>query len=60
MLRLMELGADDLITDDPALAVRIRDEHRSLSAAEELALRLRVLFSAAPRELLDPQAVPQL
>jgi glycerophosphoryl diester phosphodiesterase len=60
MLRLMELGADNLITDDPALAVRLRDERGSLSAAEVLALRLRVLFSAPPPELVDPRAVPAL
>jgi glycerophosphoryl diester phosphodiesterase len=60
MLRLIERGVDNLITDEPALARRVLEQRGSLSGAEELALRLRVLFSQPPRELLDPQAVPAL
>ena len=60
MLRLIERGADNLITDEPALARQVLGEHQSLSAAGDLALRLRVLFSQPPPELLDPQAVPAL
>jgi glycerophosphoryl diester phosphodiesterase len=60
MLRLIERGADNLITDEPVLARHVLQQRRSLSDAEELAVRLRVLFSQPPRELLDPQTVPAL
>jgi glycerophosphoryl diester phosphodiesterase len=60
MLRLIERGADNLITDQPALARHVLEQRGSLSEAEELVLRLRVLFSQPPRELLDEQAVPAL
>jgi glycerophosphoryl diester phosphodiesterase len=60
MLRLIERGADNLITDEPALARQVVAQRRSLSDAEELAVRLRVLFSQPPPELLDPQTVPAL
>jgi glycerophosphoryl diester phosphodiesterase len=57
MLRMIERGADNLITDYPEIAVRVVQQRRSLSAPEQFALRLRVLFSDSPPELLDPQAV---
>jgi glycerophosphoryl diester phosphodiesterase len=60
MLRMIEQGADNLITNYPELAVRVLQQRRSLSATEQLALRLRVLFSDPPPELIDPQAVTTL
>jgi glycerophosphoryl diester phosphodiesterase len=60
MLRMIERRADNLITDDPELAVRVLRQHRALTNSERLALRLRVLFGAPPPELADPQAVPTL
>ena len=60
MLRMIEQGADNLITNYPELAVRVLHQRRSLSAREQLALRLRVLFSDPPAELVDPQAVTTL
>jgi glycerophosphoryl diester phosphodiesterase len=60
MLRMIEGGADNLITDDPELAVRVLQQHRSLPATQEFALRLRTLFSDPPAELVDPQAVTTL
>jgi glycerophosphoryl diester phosphodiesterase len=60
MLRMIERRADNLITDDPGLAVRVLHQHEGLSDAERLALRLRVLFSTPPAEMSDPQAVPTL
>ena len=60
MLRMIERGVDNVITDDPALLVRVMQERRALSKAEILGLRLRVLFDIPPRELTDPAAVPTL
>jgi glycerophosphoryl diester phosphodiesterase len=60
MLRMIELGADNLITNDPELAVRVLQQHRSLPATQAFALRLRVLFTDPPAELIDPQAVKML
>ncbi|HTT41742.1 MAG TPA: glycerophosphodiester phosphodiesterase family protein [Steroidobacteraceae bacterium] len=60
MLRMIERRADNLITDDPGLAVRVLRQHGALTDAERLALRLRVLFSTPPAEMSDPQAVPTL
>jgi glycerophosphoryl diester phosphodiesterase len=60
MLRMIERGADNLITDYPEIAVRVVQQRRALSAPEQFALRLRVLFSDSPPELTDPQAVPVL
>ena len=57
---MIERGADNLITNDPELAVRVLKQHRSLPASEELALRLRGLFTDPPAELVDPQAVTTL
>jgi glycerophosphoryl diester phosphodiesterase len=60
MLRMIERGADNLITDDPELAVRVIQQRRSLPATQEFALRLRTLFSDPPAELVDPQVVTTL
>jgi len=60
MLRMIERGADNLITDYPELAVRVVQQRRSLTETEKMALRLRVLFSEPPQELVDPQAVTVL
>ena len=60
MLRMIERGADNLITDDPELAGRVLRQRRSLPATEVFALRLRTLFSDPPPELLDPRAVTTL
>jgi len=60
MLLMIERGADNLITDDPGLAVRLVQQVRSLAPPERLALRLRVLFSTPPSELTDPQVAAAL
>ncbi len=60
MLRMIERGVDNIITDDPALLARVIDERKALSTLELLGLRLRVLFDIPPRELTDPAAVPEL
>ena len=60
MLRMIERGVDNIITDDPALLVRVINERRALSRPELLGLRLRVLFDKPPRELTDPAAVKLL
>jgi glycerophosphoryl diester phosphodiesterase len=60
MLRMIERGADNIITDDPALLVRIIEQRQALTRTELLGLRLRVLFDKAPRELTDPAAVEPL
>jgi glycerophosphoryl diester phosphodiesterase len=60
MLRMVERGVDNIITDDPARLVAVIDGRRALSPAELLGLRLRVLFDIPPRELTDPEAVPAL
>jgi len=60
MLRMIERGVDNVITDDPALLVRVMQGRRGLTRAEILGLRLRVLFSRAPRALSDPTVVEPL
>jgi glycerophosphoryl diester phosphodiesterase len=60
MLRMIERGVDNIITDDPALLVRVIRERNALSTSEVLGLGLRVLFSRAPQELIDPEAVEPL
>ena len=60
MLRMVERGVDNIITDDPALFARVMQERGSLSRAELLGLRLRVLFDKPPKELTDPAAVEPL
>ena len=60
MMRMIERGVDNIITDDPALLVRVITERKALSKPELLGLRLRVLFDKPPRELTDPAAVKVL
>jgi glycerophosphoryl diester phosphodiesterase len=60
MLRMIERGVDNIITDDPALVARVLRDRNALDAAEILGLRLRVLFARPPRELTDPAAVETL
>jgi glycerophosphoryl diester phosphodiesterase len=60
MLRMIERGVDNVITDNPALLARVIGERQSLGTLELLGLRLRVLFDIPPRELTDPDAVPKL
>jgi glycerophosphoryl diester phosphodiesterase len=60
MLRMIERGVDNVITDDPALLVRVMRDRRTLSKAEILGLRLRVLFSKPPPAVTDPEAVETL
>ena len=60
MLRMIDRGADDLITDNPALAVRIVRQLQGLSPPERLTLRMRFLFGPPPQELPEPDAVAPL
>lgn len=60
MVRMIERGVDNIITDDPALVARVIGQRRTLSTPELLGLRLRVLFDIPPRELTDPAAVTPL
>lgn len=60
MVRMIERGVDNIITDDPALLARVITERRALSKPELLGLRLRVLFDKPPPELTDPAAVAPL
>jgi glycerophosphoryl diester phosphodiesterase len=60
MLRMIERGVDNIITDDPALLVRVMRERAALSKAQILGLRLRVLFEKPPRAVTDPAVVEPL
>ena len=60
VLRMIERGVDNIVTDHPALAMQIVRKRRELAPAERLALRLRVLFTSRPPELVDPGAVTPL
>jgi glycerophosphoryl diester phosphodiesterase len=60
MVRMIERGVDNVITDNPALLRRVMRERSALSEAEILGLRLRVLFERPPPELTSPAAVPPL
>ncbi len=60
MLRMIERGVDNIITDDPALLARVIRDREALSPSEKRALRLRVLFADPPREVEDPAAVEAL
>ena len=40
MAELIDLGVDGLITDDPALAVSVREEVAAMSVAERILMRL--------------------
>ena len=60
MLRMLERGVDNVITDDPAQLVRLMEQRNALSTSEKLGLALRALFTEAPPELRDERAVPAL
>jgi glycerophosphoryl diester phosphodiesterase len=60
MLRMIERGVDNVITDDPALLASVMRERNALSNAEKLGLGLRVLFTESPPELEDAATVPTL
>jgi glycerophosphoryl diester phosphodiesterase len=48
MTRLMKRGVDNIITSDPDLAIRVRDEWASLTGTERLVLASRVLLGLDP------------
>jgi glycerophosphoryl diester phosphodiesterase len=60
MLRMLERGVDNVITDDPARLVRLMRQRNALSTPEKLGLALRALFTEPPPELWDERAVPAL
>jgi len=60
MLRMVERGVDNVITDDPEQLVRLMRERNALEPAEILGLRLRALFDEPPREVTEPAAVQPL
>jgi glycerophosphoryl diester phosphodiesterase len=60
MLRMIERGVDNVITDDPALLASVMRERNTLSTPEKLGLGLRALFMRAPPELEDASTVPAL
>ena len=60
VVRMIERGVDNIITDDPAMVARVVRDRGALDSANILGLRLRVLFAKPPRELVDPAAVDPL
>ena len=60
MMRMIERGVDNIITDDPVLLMRVMKERGALSRQELLGLRLRVLFDRPPPEVTNPEAVEVL
>jgi glycerophosphoryl diester phosphodiesterase len=48
MARLMKRGVDNIITSDPDLAIRVRDEWASLTGPERLVLASRLLLGLDP------------
>jgi glycerophosphoryl diester phosphodiesterase len=60
MLRMIERDVDNIITDDPATLVRVMRERNALSPAEQVGLRLRVLFTRSPPEMYDAGSVRTL
>jgi glycerophosphoryl diester phosphodiesterase len=48
MTRLMKRGVDNIITSDPDLAIRLRDEWASLAGPERLVLASRLLLGLGP------------
>lgn len=53
MSRFMSLGADGLITDEPALARRVLAEREEMNAAERLLLHVVALFDLPARRSLS-------
>jgi glycerophosphoryl diester phosphodiesterase len=60
MLRMIERDVDNIITDDPAMLVRVMRDRNVLTPQEQVGLRLRVLFTESPPELEDTSSVPML
>jgi hypothetical protein len=60
MLRMIERDVDNIITDDPAMLAGVMRDRNALSPAEQIGLRLRVLFTRSPPELEDASRVPAL
>lgn len=58
--RLMDLGVDNVITNDPALMVPLRDERGSLSRIERLVLAFRVVLGASLETPKIEGTVPEL
>lgn len=48
MGRLIKRGVDNIITDDPDLAIRVRDEWAKLTGSEKLVLASRLLLGLDP------------
>jgi glycerophosphoryl diester phosphodiesterase len=48
MARLMKRGVDNIITDDPDLAIRVRDEWANVTGTERLVLAARLLLGLDP------------
>jgi glycerophosphoryl diester phosphodiesterase len=48
MTRLIKRGVDNIITSDPDLAIRVRDEWANLSGAERLVMASRLLLGLDP------------
>ena len=48
MGRLIMRGVDNIITDDPDLAIRVRDEWENLTGSERLVLASRLLLGLSP------------
>jgi glycerophosphoryl diester phosphodiesterase len=48
MARLIKRGADNIITDDPDLGIRVRDEWASVTGTEQLLLASRLLLGLEP------------
>jgi glycerophosphoryl diester phosphodiesterase len=60
MLRMIERNVDNIITDDPAVLVRVMRDRNGLTPQEQVGVRLRVLFTESPPELEDASSVPVL
>ena len=56
MADLIEMGVHGLITDDPALAHRVRTELASFTAAERLLLRVRKFLLPKPASVTPPDS----
>jgi glycerophosphoryl diester phosphodiesterase len=57
MSRLMSLGVDGIITDEPALANEVRTKNKSLTPVERLLLHTTVLFKTPiPQQLYRDQS----
>ena len=49
MSRMMSLGVDGIITDEPALALAVRGEQAQMSRVERLLMHAAMLFGQAPK-----------